>query len=203
MGSSAASVWNGRRWNRLGRRGRSRRKDAPSLFSDLRRVTLLVVSLLLLTFVLLNYVGQRVAVDGSSMVPALEDGDQLLVDKLSYQISDPERFDIVIFALKDDPDRYYIKRVIGLPGETVQITEGVIYIDGEALEEDYGLAVIADAKRAEEPITLGDDEYFVLGDNRNNSKDSRSDDVGNVSRSQIMGKAVFRIWPFSSFGSLS
>lgn len=162
-----------------------------------------MVGLLLLTFVLLNYVGQRVAVDGSSMVPALEDGDQLLVDKLSYQISDPERFDIVIFALKDDPDRYYIKRVIGLPGETVQITEGVIYIDGEVLEEDYGLAVIADAKRAEEPITLGDDEYFVLGDNRNNSKDSRSDEVGNVSRSQIMGKAVFRIWPFSSFGSLS
>lgn len=187
----------------MSRRGRSRRKDAPSLLMDLRRVTLFVVGLLLVTYLLLNYVGQRVAVDGSSMVPALEDGDQLLVDKLSYQISDPERFDIIIFALKDDPDRYYIKRVIGLPGETVQIMEGIIYIDGEALEEDYGLAEIADAKRAEEAITLGEDEYFVLGDNRNNSKDSRSDEVGNVSRSQILGKAVFCLWPISRFGPLS
>ena len=93
--------------------------------------------------------------------------------------------------------------ILGLPGETVQIDEnGKIYINGEVLEENYGAETIRSAGRASKPITLGEDEYFVMGDNRNNSKDSRSEDVGNVSRSQIIGRAWVRIWPLSKIGVL-
>ena len=96
-----------------------------------------------------------------------------------------------------------IKRIIGLPGETVQIDEnGNIYINGELLEENYGAETIQNPGRAANPITLGDDEYFVMGDNRNNSKDSRSEEVGNVKRSQIIGRAWLRIWPLNKFGLL-
>lgn len=99
-------------------------------------------------------------------------------------------------------NRYLIKRIIGLPGETVQIVDGVIYIDGEVLEEDYGREVMNHSKRAAEPILLGEDEYFVLGDNRNYSSDSRDADVGNVHFSQIVGKTAIRIWPLKDIGIL-
>ena len=105
--------------------------------------------------------------------------------------------------LEDPSDKtYYIKRIIGLPGETVQIIGENIYINGELLEEDYGYEPILRAGRAANKITLGEDEYFVMGDNRNNSKDSRREEVGNVKRSQFMGKAIFRLWPFSKIGSV-
>ena len=145
--------------------------------------------------------GQRTVVDGQSMEPTLYNNDNLIVDKISYRFKDPERFDIIVFPYQYKDDTYYIKRIIGLPGETVQIdTEGNIYIDGEILEESYGKEIIKDPVLAAQPITLGDDEYFVLGDNRNHSGDSRFADVGNVKRSQIIGRAFFRMWPISSMG---
>lgn len=155
-----------------------------------------------LTYVIITFVGQRTQVDGRSMNPTLNDRDNLIVEKLSYRFSDPKRFDIIVFPPYGTKE-YYIKRIIGLPGETVQIDEeGNIYINGEILEEDYGLETIHSAGRAAEPITLGDDEYFVMGDNRNNSKDSRSEDVGNVKRDAIIGRAWVRIWPLSDIGFL-
>ncbi|MCI8514725.1 MAG: signal peptidase I [Lachnospiraceae bacterium] len=150
-----------------------------------------------LTFLIVNYVGQRTMVSGQSMYPMLENGDQLLVDKISYVFTKPQRFDIVVFRYLYKENTYYIKRVIGLPGETVQITDGTIYINGEVLEENYGYEPIREAKRASEPILLGEDEYFVLGDNRNDSSDSRDVAVANVSRDQIIGKAFVRIWPLN------
>ena len=177
-------------------------EKSPGFLSDFFRAAVVVGLLLAVTFVILNFVGQRVSVDGNSMLPMLSNGDQLLVDKISYRFSEPERYDIVVFELKNDPSTHYIKRVIGLPGETVQILDGAIYIDGQVLEESYGLEVIKDARRASEPIVLGEDEYFVLGDNRNDSKDSRSPEVGNVNRSQLMGKAFIRIWPIPQIGIL-
>ncbi len=145
---------------------------------------------------ILTYVGQRTVVSGDSMNDTLTNGDSLWVDKISYRFSDPERFDIVIFPYGDVEDEtYYIKRIIGLPGETVYIDEdGVIYIDDEPLEENYGKEVIEEGHRgvAAEPVTLGEDEYFVMGDNRNNSRDSRLSDVGNISKDDFVGKAVFR-----------
>ncbi len=155
------------------------------------------------TYLLIAYVGQRTQVRGSSMEPTLSDNDNLIVDKISYRFKEPQRFDIIVFPFLYEEDTYYIKRIIGMPGETVCIDEaGAIYIDGEVLEEDYGKEVMVSPGRAEEPITLGADEYFVLGDNRNNSSDSRTLMVGNIHRDQIIGKAWVRIWPLSKFGVL-
>ena len=159
---------------------------------------------LLISFLLVHFVIQRCDVGGSSMVPTLTDGDQLLMDKISYRFRDPERFDIVVFPYEYSENTYFIKRVIGLPGETVQIDyAGTIYINGEPLEEHYGAEVILYPGLAEEEIQLGDDEYFVLGDNRNVSEDSRYPDVGNIKRERILGRPFLRIYPFSSFGLIT
>lgn len=162
-------------------------------------IYLLVV--LVLTFLVVTYVGQRTKVIGSSMEPMLSDGDNLIVDKISYRFEDPQRFDIIVFPFRYAENTYYIKRIIGLPGETIYIDEeGVIYIDGEVLKESYGKEVITDPGRAYEPITLGEDEYFVMGDNRNNSSDSRDPVVGNIHRDEFIGKAWMRIWPLDKIG---
>lgn len=162
-------------------------------------VYLLIV--LVMTFLVVTYVGQRTKVSGSSMEPTLSDGDNLIVDKISYRFSDPERFDIIVFPFRYAEKTYYIKRIIGLPGETVYIDEeGHIYIDGEILKENYGKEVIVDPGRAYEPITLGPNEYFVMGDNRNNSSDSRDPVVGNIYRNEFIGKAWMRIWPLDKMG---
>ena len=151
-----------------------------------------------ITFLIIHFVGQRRVVNGVSMQPTLSDGDNLIVDKLSYRFHDPDRFDIIVFPQEDG--RYFIKRIIGLPGATVQILDGSVYINGEKLEEHYGNEVMEEAGIAAEPVTLGVDEYFVLGDNRNNSKDSRSVDVGVVHGKDFVGRAWIRIWPFEKIG---
>ena len=162
---------------------------------------LYILAVLLGTYLLITFVGQRTSVSGSSMEPTLSNNDQLILDKISYRFSEPKRFDIIVFPFQYKENTYYVKRVIGLPGETVQIDlEGNIYINGEILEEDYGKEKINFPGLAVEPITLGDDEYFVMGDNRNNSSDSRDPSVGNIRRSNIIGKAWVRIWPLNKFG---
>ena len=148
---------------------------------------------------IVRFVGQRTEVIGESMSPTLEDGDNLIVDKITYRFSDPKRFDIIVFPFKENRTVYYIKRIIGLPGETVQIQDGKIYINGIELNEDYGAEPIEDPGIASAPITLGEDEYFVLVDNRNNSQDSRTAAVGNISRDEIFGRAWIRFWPLDSF----
>lgn len=160
-------------------------------------------AVLLLTFLLITFVAQRTDVNGTSMVPTLEDGDQLIADKLTYRFHDPERFDIIIFPYKYARNTYFIKRIIGLPGERVRIDmDGNIYINGEVLDEHYGAETIENPGLAFDEIQLGDDEYFVLGDNRNVSEDSRYPDVGNIKRKDIIGRAWLRIYPFSKFGVL-
>lgn len=149
-----------------------------------------------------NYVIQRTIVEGTSMENTLFNGDQLYVEKISYHLNMLDRFDIVVFYPfgRENKDEYYVKRIIGLPGETIQIKGSDIYIDDELLEEDYGKDPIEYAGRAAVPIKLGEDEYFVMGDNRTISKDSRYSIVGNVSKENIGGKAILRISPFSRFG---
>ena len=167
---------------------------------DVLSTGLYLLVVLIITYLIILYVGQRTEVSGDSMEPTLSNGDNLIVDKISYRFNEPERFDIIVFPFQYQKDTYYIKRIIGWPGETVQIDEdGNIYIDGEILEESYGREIIDEDKIgiADEPITLGDDEYFVLGDNRNYSSDSRVKEVGNIKKDQIIGKAWLRIWPFS------
>ena len=152
-----------------------------------------------ITFLIIHFVGQRTVVNGVSMQPTLSDGDNLIVDKLSYRFHDPDRFDIIVFPQEDG--RYFIKRIIGLPGESVRIDEdGFIYINGENLQESYGKEVMRDPGLAKDGIQLGADEYFVLGDNRNNSEDSRYADMGNVKKRNIIGKVWFIASPWSRFG---
>jgi signal peptidase I len=163
---------------------------------------LYIACVFLFSFLIVRYVGQRTEVIGSSMVPTLEDGDQLITDKISYRFKDPERFDIIVFP-HQPMNEFYIKRIIGLPGETVEIEEdGTIYINGEVLPEEYGYGETSPQELTGK-VVLGEDEYFVLGDNREISLDSRYAEVGNIPRSIIIGRAWLRLYPFSEFGLLT
>ncbi len=155
---------------------------------------------LLLSWLIITFVGVRTVVDGRSMEPTLHDGNNLIVDKLSYRFRDPKRYEIIVFPYKYEENTYYIKRIIGLPGETVQVKDGEVYIDGKLLGEDYGAESMEDAGIAAEPIQLGEDEYFVLGDNRNHSSDSRDASVGVLKREDLIGRAWIRIYPFDEMG---
>lgn len=177
-------------------------EEKPNVMRELLGMLVYVGIVLAITFLIITFVGQRTHVSGESMENTLDDGDQLIVDKLTYRFHDPERFDIIVFPFRYKDNTYYIKRIIGLPGETVRIADGEIYINGEVLEESYGREVMQDAGLAAEPITLGDDEYFVLGDNRNYSSDSRDPSVALIHRKEIIGRAWLRIWPLDSFGIL-
>ena len=149
-----------------------------------------------------KYVLQRTIVDGKSMMNTLKHGENLLVEKVSYHFTDPGRFDVIVFYPHGrESSDYYIKRVIGLPGETVQIKGEDIYINDEKIEENFGKDPIVDPGIAEKPIKLGDDEFFVLGDNRTVSEDSRYEEVGPVKRENIEGRAILRIYPLSEFGT--
>lgn len=176
-------------------------KESKGILRELAGWLFYFVVIIGLTYLIITYVGQRTRVDGRSMETTLSNGDHLLVDKISYRFKDPERFDIVVFPYKYEEKTYYIKRIIGLPGETVQVKDGYVYIDGELLESDiYGAEVMDNAGIAATPVTLGEDEYFVLGDNRNHSSDSRDPSVGVLHREDLIGKAWVRLYPFDKMG---
>ena len=175
-------------------------KAKKSLKAFLEASFYLFLAIALIYFVL-AFVGQRTSVNGSSMYPTLEDGDQLIVEKFSYRFAAPKRFDIIVFNEMETGKKepvHYIKR-----GETIQITDGKIYIDGEELEENYGYYLHQEKMEgydASEPVLIGEDEYFVLGDNRNDSLDSRK--IGCKKKQDIIGKAVLCIYPFGKFGGI-
>ena len=171
-----------------------------SILKELMGWLLYIIIIVGAAYLIVTFVGQRTQVSGSSMETTLSDGDQLIVDKMSYRFRDPKRYEIIVFPYQYEPNTYYIKRIIGLPGETIQIIDGYIYIDGEQLDEHYGNELMNDPGIAAEPVTLGEDEYFVLGDNRNNSQDSRAVNVGVIHRKDILGRAWIRIWPLDSMG---
>ena len=137
--------------------------------------------------------GTQIVIAGHSMLPLLASEDVVFMDRLGYDFGNPDRFDVVVFQREDQ--KMNVKRVVGLPGETVQIKNDGIYIDGERLKEPAGPGRISLAGLAEKPIKLGAQEYFLLGDNRDSSEDSRFANIGNVSRDQIQGKVWFRMLP--------
>ena len=175
-------------------------EEKPNVMRELLGMLVYVGIVLAITFLIITFVGQRTHVSGESMENTLDDGDQLIVDKLTYRFHDPERFDIIVFPFRYKDNTYYIKRIIGLPGETVQVIDGYMYINGKKLDEHYGAEVMEDPGIAAEPIKLGDDEYFVLGDNRNHSSDSRVASVGVLTRDMLIGRAWVRIYPFNKIG---
>ena len=172
-----------------------------SIFSLILGYIAYFAMIFIIALLLVKFVGQRTVVHGTSMVPTLENGDNLIADKVTYRFREPERFEIIVFPYEHRANTYYIKRIIGLPGETVRIDEsGTIYINGKALTENYGSEPISYAGLAGQEVRLGADEYFVLGDNRSNSEDSRFGDVGNIQRQDIIGRAWLRIYPWKRFG---
>ena len=164
------------------------------------------VYLLLIVFVLFlapKFLVEKIYVDGSSMEKALYDGEQVLIEKVSRYFNGPDRFDVVVFTKNHGTyKKTYIKRVIGLPGETVQIMDSRIFINGEELQENFGKDPMDTAGIASEPILLGENEFFVLGDNRRVSVDSRDRAVGAVTMEEIDGVAFLRVAPFSAFGKV-
>lgn len=180
---------------------KERDEEEKSILRELGGWVVYLLIIIGLTWLIITFVGQRTRVSGSSMETTLSDGDNLIVEKLSYRFSDPKRYDIIVFPYKYKENTYYIKRIIGLPGETVQVIDGYVYINGGLLDSDiYGAEVMQSAGIAEEPITLGEDEYFVLGDNRNHSSDSRDPSVGILTRNDLIGRAWVRIYPFNKMG---
>lgn len=133
-------------------------------------------------------------VTGHSMEPSLNNRDVVLVNEICYNFFKPDRYEVVLFRSGEDKEKLYMKRVIGLPGETVQIMNGKVFIDGKVIEE-AGTVTIPGL--AEEPVILGDREYFLLGDNRDSSEDSRFANVGNVLLSDMIGKVWLKISPLT------
>ncbi len=153
--------------------------------------------------VIVFFLGIRVQVVGTSMQGTLENGDAVLVNRFVYKLFSPKANDIVVFLPNgNEKSHYYIKRVIAGPGDTVQIVDGKVLVNGEPFQEEIENPAIENALLAEEPILVGEDEYFVLGDNRDNSEDSRYANIGNVKKEHILGKAWFIVSPWKKFGFL-
>lgn len=168
------------------------KKISKAMIKEILWMIFYCFAAVLLAFVLVFSVGMKVAVIGVSMEPGLFNGQEILVNRLVYRLSSPKRGDVVVFLPNgNENSSYYVKRVVGLPGETIQIIDGYVYIDGRFYAEDESYDKIADEGIAQAPLKLGENEYFVLGDNRNNSEDSRSGNIGAVHEDTIAGKAWF------------
>ncbi len=160
-----------------------------------------IAAVVLLAFLCVCFFGQRVAAGDVSMEPTLSSEDEILINKAVYMFSSPSRGDVIVFSTGSyESDSLIIKRVIGLPGETILIRDGQIIINGETYIEETAYPAITNPGIAEEEITLGDDEYFVLGDNRNESEDSRYLNIGLVNKENIVGKVWLRYSSLSDFG---
>jgi len=159
-----------------------------------------IVVAIVLAVLLVTWFGDRATVSGHSMEPVLKTEDVVLVNELSYKLGEPQRLDVVLYQVGEKTS---IKRIVGLPGETVQIKNGYLYVNGAVAELPDALNEVVLAGLAEQEITLGPDEYFLLGDNRDSSEDSRFEKVGNIAREQILGKIWFRVSPFVALGPIA
>ena len=176
--------------------GKKKNKKSGGAVNTLLNTGLFILAVLVITFIMSKYIVTRVTVHNHSMDHTLLEGDSVLIDKISYRFRDPQRFDIIVFKQKGTGEDL-IKRVIGLPNETVRIVDGKFIIDGEELEDIKGLDAPDEAGLAASPIKLSVGEYFVVGDNRAESIDSRYDEVGTVTSTRITGRMFLRVYPFS------
>lgn len=173
---------------------KKKKKISSAAIREIAEWFFLVFTAVLIATVLVLSIGMRTSVIGVSMEPGLHNGQEILINHFIYKLVSPKRGDVIVFLPNGNQNtHYYVKRVVGLPGETVQIQNEALYINGVLAEEDGSYDKIADAGIAENEITLGSDEYFVLGDNRNSSEDSRSGNIGPVKRENITGKAWFHM----------
>ena len=183
--------------------GRRKKKVNMGIVKEVAGWIFEIVVTILIAFTCVYFVGLRTSVVGQSMEGTLSSGDEILVNRFLYKVTDPKPNDLVVFLPNgNEKSHYYVKRVIAVPGDTVLIKNGAVYVNGELFQEEAEVASIEEAGLAAEEITLEDDEYFVLGDNRNNSEDSRYANIGNVKKEYMIGKAWFRIAPLGKFGFL-
>lgn len=163
-----------------------------------------IAAVIFLAYFIIYYALEKTNMIGASMETTLSTDNSIIINKFSYRFSEPKRFDIIVFKQSGEEHSYYnIKRIIGLPGETLQIKDGNIYINSELVEDIVNVEPMANYGLAEEEILLEENEYFVLGDNRNNSEDSRFASIGNIRKNEIIGKAFLRLSPFNFVNKLN
>jgi len=160
-----------------------------------------IILVVFMAFVCVYFFGMRTSTVGQSMSQTLKNGDQILVNRFAYKLANPKVNDVIVFLPNGNKkSHYYIKRVIGVPGDNVQIKDGAVYINNKLFDEKITADAIEDAGLAKDKVKLGSDEYFVLGDNRNNSEDSRYANIGNIKKQYIVGKAWFVVSTNHRFG---
>lgn len=162
--------------------------------SEIRELIETVGSAVIIAAFIMIFIARAYTVNGESMMPTLHHGERLLVDKISYRFIEPARGEIIVFKYPADPSEQFIKRVIGVPGDTVAVVQGTVYVNNQPIAEDY---ISARPRIGFAPQVVPENTYFVLGDNRNNSEDSRFSRVGFVPRELIVGRAVWRYWPLT------
>lgn len=175
-----------------------KREKRKKLFRTICIWVIEIAAVVGLAYFIVNYGLEKVTMTGDSMKNTLVDGDQILINKLSYRFTSPKRFDIIVYKQSGKEHSYYsVKRVIGLPGDTIQVKDGNVYINDEKIKEKVAVDEMVNGGLALEKIKLDEDEYFVLGDNRNDSEDSRFASIGNIVRDEIIGKAWIRTNSFT------
>lgn len=172
---------------------RPRLLDRRSFFRESIETLLLIVAI----YTLVNLATSRYVVEGQSMLPTFEGNEYLIVNRFEYMFGDPQRGDIVIFHYPENVERDFIKRVIGIPGDLIQMQNGQVFVNGEPLTEPYVLDLCNNSNCRDREWLVGENEYFVLGDNRNASQDSTR--FGPVDRSYIVGRAWIKYWPPSEW----
>ena len=157
---------------------------------------------ILLFFVIRGFLFRVAHVDGSSMSPTLVHGDMVILNRFVYIVSSPRVGDVVAFLYSDNSNEYFIKRIVAAPGDTVDFSGGVFYVNGEPIDDDFSAEPTVVRGDVVFPIILEDSNFFVLGDNRNSSQDSRFSSVGTVSARKIVGRAKTQIWPLGRAGAI-
>ena len=180
---------------------KQRKKFNVPLFKEILSWIIEIAVEVAIAYVIVSFWGFRTSVVGPAMESTLSNDNQILVNRFHYILSDPKAGDIIVFRPNgNEKSHYYVRRVIGVPGDTVLIQNGAVYINGELYNENVDVASIEDAGLAADKIELKEDEYFVLGDNRNNSEDSRYANIGNIKKEYIVGKAWFRLGSIGDIG---
>lgn len=178
--------------------------SAKKIIKEIMIWILLIVITITASYLVTTNIFVKTSVSGVSMEPTLKEGQVVIVNKFEYYLKKPKRNDVIVYKQSNKEHSYFeLKRVIGLPGETVKIKNGVVYINDEVMKEKIKTDIIQNSGLAEEGVKLDDNEYFVLGDNRNDSEDSRFASVGNVLRNEILGKAIAIEKPFSLVDNLN